>query len=64
MKHLTEDKIFIRVNEASYLFGLSVSHLWSLIRNGTLKSFKPSEKITLIRVSDLISYIECIKEDA
>lgn len=52
------EKFFIRVAEASKIFSLSKSHLWSLISKGELNAFKPSPKVTLLKVTDLIMYVE------
>ncbi len=56
-------KIFIRINSIPELFGISKSHCWSLISKGEIKSFKPSKKVTLIRVNDLVEYIEGTKNE-
>lgn len=55
---LKQEKIFVRVAEASKIFSLSQSHIWSLLASGQLKAFKPSSKITLLKITDLTSYIE------
>jgi len=55
---MTNNKIFIRVNEVCELFSISRSHCWNLISTGKIKVFRPSSKVTLIKVDDLISYIE------
>ena len=60
---LTEEKLYIRVDVASRAFGLSKSHIWGLLASGQLKAFKPSPKITLLKVSDIISYIEQSMEE-
>tara|TARA_B100001063_G_scaffold17572_2_gene13515 strand:- start:2069 stop:2269 length:201 start_codon:yes stop_codon:yes gene_type:complete len=61
---MTNNKIFIRVNEVCELFSISRSHCWNLISTGQLKVFRPSSKVTLIKVDDLISYIEgtCLED--
>lgn len=55
---ITQEKIFVRVAEASRVFGLSKSHIWGLLASGQLKAWKPSSKITLLKVTDIIMYIE------
>jgi predicted DNA-binding transcriptional regulator AlpA len=55
---LKQEKIFIRVDSAAMAFGLSKSHIWGLLASKQLKAFKPSPKITLLKVTDLIMYIE------
>lgn len=57
-----QEKFFIRVSEASKLFSISQSHLWSLLASGQLNVYKPSPKITLIKVNELIEYIEQSRE--
>ena len=55
---LKKEKIFIRVAEASILVGLSKSHIWNLVSKNVLKAYKPSPKVTLLKKSQLIEYIE------
>lgn len=55
---LKQEKIFIRVAEASKIFSLSESHIWGLISKKILKAYKPSPKVTLIKKSQIIEYIE------
>lgn len=55
---LKQEKLFVRVAEASKIFSLSQSHIWSLLASGQLKAWKPSSKITLLKVTDIITYIE------
>lgn len=55
---MTNKKIFIRVKEACELFSISRSHCWSLISTGKIKVSRPTSKVTLIKVDDLINYIE------
>lgn len=60
---LKEERIFVRVSVAAQMFCLSKSHLWSLLASGQLKAFKPSSKITLLKVTDLIMYVEQSMEE-
>ena len=57
-----DTKLFVRVAEASKVFSLSQSHLWSLISKNILKAYKPSPKVTLLKVSELIEYVEQFAE--
>jgi CRISPR/Cas system CMR-associated protein Cmr3 (group 5 of RAMP superfamily) len=52
--------IYIRPSQAK-LFGLSKSHIWSLIKNKDIPSYLPTPKLRLIKVQDLINYIENTK---
>lgn len=52
--------IYIRPSQAK-LFGLSKSHLLSLIKNKNVPSYLPSPKLRLVKVQDLINYIENTK---
>lgn len=52
--------IYIRPSQAK-LFGLSKSHMWSLIKNQDIPSYLPTKKLRLIKVIDLIMYIENTK---
>ena len=52
------EKLYIRVDEASRAFGLSKSYIWGLLATKQLKAFKPSPKVTLLKVTDLIMYVE------
>jgi hypothetical protein len=52
--------IYIRPSQAK-LFGLSKSHMWSLIKNKDIPSYLPTPKLRLIKVQDLINYIENTK---
>lgn len=58
INYLKQEKLFVRVAEASKIFSLSQSHLWSLLASGQLKAFKPSPKVTLLKITDLIAYVE------
>lgn len=51
---------FIRPHQA-WMFGMSKSHLLTLIKNGDVTSYLPTPKLRLIKVQDLISYIENTK---
>ncbi len=51
---------FIRPSQ-SWMFGMSKSHLITLIQNGDVPSYLPTPKLRLIKVQDLISYIENTK---
>ncbi len=55
---LRKEKIFIRVAEASKIFSISKSHLWCLVSKNVLKAYKPSPKITLLKTSEIIDYLE------
>ncbi len=55
---LKQEKLFVRVAESSEMTGLSISHLWQLIRENKIKSYLPSPKTRLIEVSCLINYIK------
>lgn len=59
---LKQEKIFVRVAESCDITGLSVSHMWQLIRENKIKSYLPSPKIRLIELSSLIFYIKNNKE--
>ena len=41
-------KEFGRIKEASQVTGLSVSHIWQLIKENKIESYLPSPKIRLI----------------
>lgn len=58
INYLKQEKLFVRIAEASKIFSLSQSHLWSLLASGQLKAFKPSPKVTLLKITDLIAYVE------
>ena len=49
--------IFIRPSD-SWKFGISKSHLNSLIKNKDIPSYLPTPKLRLVKVEDLINYIE------
>ncbi len=51
-------KEYIRIKDITNSFGISKSHCWDLIAKGELKAFRPSPKVTLIKVSDMVNYIE------
>lgn len=51
-------KLFVRVSESCEMTGLSISHMWQLIREDKIKSYLPSPKIRLIEVESLIDYIK------
>lgn len=55
---LKQEKLFVRVAESSEMTGLSISHLWQLIRENKIKSYLPSPKTRLIEVSSLVAYIK------
>lgn len=52
-------QIYVRDKKACEIMGgISRTHFWSLISSGKIKAYKPSAKVTLVKVSDLINYIE------
>lgn len=55
---LKQEKLFVRVAESCEMTGLSISHMWQLIRENKIKSYLPSPKIRLIELSSLILYIK------
>lgn len=59
-KETTEPVVqkYIRLNQALEIVPFSKSHLFSIISRGELKVYKPSPKILLIKLDDLISYVE------
>jgi len=53
-----EKRFFCRINKIPAEFGMSRSHVLTLIREGILPSYLPSPKIRLVKISDLFEYIE------
>ena len=51
---------FIRPSD-SWMFGISKSHLFTLIKNNDIPSYLPTPKLRLIKVEDLVNYIEQTK---
>ncbi len=49
---------YVRLNEAIKIVPFSKSHFFSIISKGELKVYRPSPKILLIKLDDLISYVE------
>lgn len=52
---------FYRVVEAANLISISVSHMWTLIREEIIPVYKISEKITLVKAQELLDYVESFK---
>ncbi|MBU0926024.1 helix-turn-helix domain-containing protein [bacterium] len=52
---------FYRVPEAAKAVSISKSQMWTLIREGVIPSYKMSEKITLVKSSELFQYVESFK---
>lgn len=46
----------MRVATASKMFDVGKSTLWNLIKEGKIKAYRPSEKITLLETKELIEY--------
>ena len=42
---LKQEKLFVRVAEASKIFSLSQSHIWGLISKNVLKAYKLSNEV-------------------
>lgn len=47
-----------RPKEASLYLGISLSHLWGLIKSGDLKSVKLSDKVTILTKETLDKYLD------
>lgn len=64
-KELTIDNsiVFYRIPEAAKAVSISKSQMWTLIREGVISAYKISEKITLVKASELFEYIEKFKVD-
>jgi excisionase family DNA binding protein len=56
--------LFYRIPEAAKAVSISKSQMWSLIREGAIPSYKMSEKITLVKSSELFQYVESFKVEA
>jgi len=52
---------FYRISDAANAISVSKSQIWTLIREGIIPVYKISEKITLVKVSELIEYVESFK---
>ena len=52
---------FLRIPFGAKAISISESHLWTLIREGIIPSYKISNKITLVKSSELIEYVESFK---
>lgn len=55
---LKKEKMYIRVQAASKYFSISKSHLWALVSKNVLKAYRPSPKITLLKTSEIVDYLE------
>ena len=53
-------KEFGRIKEASQVTGLSVSHIWQLIKENKIESYLPSPIIRLFNFESLFNYINYI----
>ena len=65
---MTEKKIeidlavcFYRIPAGAKAISISKSQMWSLIRQGIIPIYKISEKITLVKASELFEYVESFK---
>lgn len=47
----------VRINGATQILQMSKSNVWKLTKEGTLKSYKLSEKVTVWKVEELESFI-------
>lgn len=52
---------FFRIPLAAKAVSISKSQMWTLIREGVIPSYKMSEKITLVKASELFEYVESFK---
>ena len=55
---MENEKRGYRPKEASQYLGVSLSHLWGLIKNGDLKSIKLSDKVTILTKETLDSFLD------
>lgn len=51
-------KKLIRVKEVMELLGVSKSQIWKLTANGTLKSYKQSDRVTVWSSDEVEAYIK------
>ncbi len=52
------DKIYFRPREASELLSVCLATIWNYIKQGRLKTYKPSSRITLIHIDDINSLFD------
>ncbi len=57
----TKPVFFYRVPEAAKVISISKSQMWTLIREQIIPTYKVSDKITLIKASELLNYVESFK---
>lgn len=55
---MENEKRGYRPKQSAEYLGISLSHLWGLIKSGELKSVKLSEKVTIITKETLDSFLD------
>lgn len=55
---MTTDPEYIRINHAAVRFGVSKSLLQRWVAAGRLVAYRPSGKLTLLKVADVVAVIE------
>ena len=50
-------KVHMRPKEAAKYLSVGLSTFWSYVKDGKIKTYKPTNKVTLVKTSDLDSFI-------
>lgn len=52
------DPLYIRINHAAVRFGVSKSLIQRWVAAGKLVAYRPSGKLTLLKLADIVSLVE------
>jgi excisionase family DNA binding protein len=52
------DPAYIRINHAAVKFGVSKSVLQRWVASGKLVAYRPSGKLTLLKLADIVALVE------
>lgn len=55
MQNLNIEKKYYRPKEAKELLSVSLATIWNYIKDGKLKTVKPSSRVTLIHIDEINS---------
>lgn len=64
MQTATPQPKFFRPKEAAEVGRVGLSTLWSYIKQGKLKTHKPSPRVTLLNAQDVYEFFGLIKKGA
>ncbi|NLK66161.1 MAG: helix-turn-helix domain-containing protein [Campylobacteraceae bacterium] len=59
-----KDSYFIRVNDVTKLCSIGKTTVWKLVKEGKIKTYKPTDGITLFKKEEVLQYFNSLVDTA